>query len=51
LGKPKGSKDNSISAQGYFKSEQIFNETLGERSSKFLDIMAKTIHKYGGDIV
>jgi class 3 adenylate cyclase len=42
--------DQQLSS-GTFKSEQVFNEQLGQKSSQFLDIMSKTIHKYGGDIV
>jgi class 3 adenylate cyclase len=49
LAQPKGSKD--LAQQGYFRAEQTFNEQLGAQSSQFLDVMAKTIHKYGGDIV
>ena len=48
--KGKFKHDEQLSS-GTHMSEQLFNEQLGLQSTRFLDIMSKTIHKYGGDIV
>eukprot|EP00347_Sterkiella_histriomuscorum_P004823 403358953 len=35
----------------HFTNDQQYNEHLANLSNRFLEIMSKTIHKYGGDIV
>ncbi|CDW76061.1 ph domain containing protein [Stylonychia lemnae] len=35
----------------FFNSDQSYNEHLANLSNRFLEIMSKAIHKYGGDIV
>ena len=34
-----------------FLNDQDYNEHLANISNRFLEIMGKTIHKYGGDII
>ena len=44
-GSPKDSKLASI------RTEQQMNEHLASVSNRFLEMMSKTVHKYGGDVI
>ncbi len=34
-----------------FTNEQSINERHASVSNRFLEIMSKTVHKYGGDVI